>query len=82
MQMDEGGAVRACRLIVSSVLSGSSEIIRTVWSSQPTALTKHQLIKLKRIERSIHTKNGVRCLPSGTSPILSANTVLPIAFIS
>ena len=37
MQMAEGGAVRACRLIVSSVLSGSSEMMRTVWSSQPTA---------------------------------------------
>ena len=39
MQMDEGGAVRACKLSVSSVLSGSREMIRTVWSSHPTAYT-------------------------------------------
>ena len=37
MQMADGGAVKACKLIVSRVLSGSSEIIRTVWSSHPTA---------------------------------------------
>lgn len=37
MQIAEGGAVKACKLIVSRVLSGSSETIRTVWSSQPTA---------------------------------------------
>ena len=30
MQMEEGGAVNACKLIVSSVLSGSREMIRTV----------------------------------------------------
>ena len=30
MQIEEGGEVRACRLIVSSVLSGSKEIMRTV----------------------------------------------------
>lgn len=37
MQMEEGGAVNACRLMVSKVLSGSREITRTVWSSHPTA---------------------------------------------
>jgi hypothetical protein len=37
MQMVDGGAVNACKLIVSSVLSGSSDTIRTVWSSHPTA---------------------------------------------
>lgn len=30
MQIDDGGAVRACKLMVSRVLSGSNEIIRTV----------------------------------------------------
>ena len=30
MQIDEGGAVSACKLMVSRVLSGSSEMIRTV----------------------------------------------------
>lgn len=30
MQMEDGGAVRACKLIVSKVLSGSKEMIRTV----------------------------------------------------
>lgn len=30
MQIAEGGAVKACKLIVSSVLSGSRETIRTV----------------------------------------------------
>jgi hypothetical protein len=37
MQIEEGGAVNACKLIVSKVVSGSNEIIRTVWSSHPTA---------------------------------------------
>jgi len=37
MQIAEGGDVNACILIGSSVVSGSKEIIRTVWSSQPTA---------------------------------------------
>ena len=37
MQMDDGGAVRACRLMVSRVVSGSRDTIRTVWSSHPTA---------------------------------------------
>jgi hypothetical protein len=40
MQIDEGGAVKACKLIVSRVVSGSNEIIRTVWSSHPTAYIK------------------------------------------
>ena len=30
MQIEEGGEVSACRLIVSSVVSGSKEIMRTV----------------------------------------------------
>lgn len=30
MQIADGGAVRACRLIVSRVLSGSKEMMRTV----------------------------------------------------
>jgi len=42
MQMEEGGDVSACKLIVSSVLSGSSEMMRTVWSSQPTAYAKER----------------------------------------
>lgn len=37
IQIADGGEVSACRLIVSNVLSGSSEMMRTVWSSQPTA---------------------------------------------
>lgn len=40
IQIEEGGEVSACRLIVSSVLSGSKEMMRTVWSSQPTAYAK------------------------------------------
>lgn len=37
MQMVDGGAVKACKLMVSRVLSGSNDMIRTVWSSHPTA---------------------------------------------
>ena len=37
IQIKDGGAVSACKLMVSNVLSGSNKIIRTVWSSQPTA---------------------------------------------
>ena len=37
MQIAEGGEVNACILMGSSVVSGSREIMRTVWSSQPTA---------------------------------------------
>jgi hypothetical protein len=40
IQIEEGGEVSACRLIVSSVLSGSRDMMRTVWSSQPTAYAK------------------------------------------
>lgn len=42
IQIEEGGEVNACRLIVSSVLSGSKEMMRTVWSSQPTAYAKER----------------------------------------
>ena len=37
MQMLDGGAVSACMLMVASVLSGSSETMRTVLSAHPTA---------------------------------------------
>jgi hypothetical protein len=37
MHMDEAGAVNACKLMASSVVSGSREMMRTVWSSHPTA---------------------------------------------
>jgi hypothetical protein len=37
IQMDEAGAVKACKLMASRVVSGSREIMRTVWSSHPTA---------------------------------------------
>jgi len=45
MQIDEGGAVKACKLIVSRVVSGSNEVIRTVWSSHPTAYTNFKFKK-------------------------------------
>lgn len=37
IQIAEGGEVNACILMGSSVVSGSREMMRTVWSSQPTA---------------------------------------------
>lgn len=49
MQIEEGGALRACKLMVSRVLSGSSEIMRTVWSSHPTACGKSvRLVEYRR----------------------------------
>lgn len=83
MQMADGGAVRACKLMVSSVLSGSSETMRTVWSSHPTALSPIEVsAHHHEVHKCLLTRYGVRCLPSGTSAMLRARTVLPIAFRS
>jgi len=40
MTIDDGGAVRAWSDSESSVFSGSSEMMRTVWSAQPTACVR------------------------------------------
>ena len=58
IQIEEGGEVNACRLIVSSVLSGSKEMMRTVWSSQPTAYAKN--INLEHGHGNVLTRYGVR----------------------
>ena len=81
IQIEDGGAVSACKLMVSNVLSGSNDMILTVWSSQPTAC-QIAVSDSRAIVLIILTRYGVRCRPSGTSPTLSAKTVLPIAFLS
>ena len=58
IQIEEGGEVSAWRLIVSSVLSGSKEMMRTVWSSQPTAYAKN--INFAHSHGNVLTRYGVR----------------------